>query len=156
MRAGDFANLIIALCIIVPQGVVALTSPWIGRGAAVAGRRKMLLLGWMALPARALLLAVLPGAWPLVGCQTISGISAAVFGVMFPLIAADLTRGTSHFNLCMGALGLAMCLGAGLSTLLAGWIADDMGLRAAFSVLAAVGVAGTLVVWLGMPETRED
>ena len=156
MRAGDFANLIIALCIIVPQGVVALTSPWIGRGAALAGRRKMLLLGWMALPVRALLFAVLPGAWPLVGGQTISGISAAVFGVMFPLVAADLTRGTSHFNLCMGALGLAMCLGAGLSTLLAGWIADDIGLRAAFAVLAVVGMAGTLVVWLGMPETRED
>jgi MFS family permease len=156
MRAGDFANLIIALCIIVPQGVVALTSPWIGRGAAVAGRRKMLLIGWMALPVRALLLAILPGAWPLVGGQTISGVSAAVFGVMFPLVAADLTRGTSHFNLCMGALGLAMCLGAGLSTVLAGWIADSVGMHAAFIVLAAAGLAGALVVWWGMPETRDD
>ena len=27
MRAGDFANVIIAACIVVPQGVVALCSP---------------------------------------------------------------------------------------------------------------------------------
>ena len=84
----------------------------------------MLLLGWAALPLRGLLLAVLPGAWLPIAAQAVSGISAAVFGVMLPLIAADITRGTSHFNLCMGALGLAVCLGAALSTTLGGWIAD--------------------------------
>ena len=50
MRAGSTANLIIAACILVPQGVVALLSPWVGRQAAVLGRRPMLLLGWAALP----------------------------------------------------------------------------------------------------------
>ena len=33
MRAGHFANLIIAACIVVPQMVVALLSPWVGRAA---------------------------------------------------------------------------------------------------------------------------
>ena len=72
---------------------------------------------------------VLPGAWLPIAAQAVSGISAAVFGVMLPLIAADITRGTSHFNLCMGALGLAVSLGAGLSTTLGGWIADLGGVR---------------------------
>ncbi|HUD59220.1 MAG TPA: MFS transporter [Acetobacteraceae bacterium] len=156
MRSGDFANMIIAACIVVPQGVVALCSPWVGRSAASMGRRPVLLLGWAALPLRAVLLAVLPGAWLPIGAQAISGISAAVFGVMFPLLAADITRGTSHFNLCMGALGLAMFLGAGLSTTLGGWIADAFGVPLAFIVLAFIGLLGTLVVWLAMPETRRE
>ncbi len=113
MRAGSYANMIIAACILVPQGVVAMLSPWVGRASARVGRRPLMLLGWAALPARGLLLAVLPGPWLLVAGQSISGISAAVFGVMLPLLAADITRGSSHFNLCMGLLGLAMYAGRG-------------------------------------------
>jgi sugar phosphate permease len=77
-----------------------------------------------------------------------------VFGVLLPLLAADLTLGTAHFNLCMGILGLAMYLGAAVSTTMAGGIADDAGMPTAFLVLAVVGVLGFVVVWLTMPETR--
>jgi MFS family permease len=156
MRAGSFANLIIAACIVAPQAVVALCSPSVGRTAAMRGRRPVLLLGWAALPLRGLLLAVLPGPWLPIAAQTMSGVSAAVFGVMLPLLSADITRGTSHFNLCMGALGLAVSLGAGLSTTLGGWIADEAGVRPAFAVLALVGAVATLVLWLAMPETRRE
>ncbi len=154
MRAGQYANLIIAACILVPQAIVALLSPWVGRQASVIGRRPLLLLGWASLPLRGLLLAVLPGPWLLVAGQAVSGISAAVFGVMLPLLAADLTRGTSHFNLCLGSLGLAMYLGAALSTTLGGWIADAASLQLAFGTLATVGLLGTLAIWWAMPETR--
>ncbi len=155
MRAGDFANLIIAACIVLPQGVVALCSPWVGRTADRLGRRPILLLGWIALPMRGVLLAVLPGAYSVIAAQSIGGISAAVFGVMLPLMAADLTRGTAHFTLCMGALGLAVCIGAALSTSVAGWIADAFGLTAAFYALAAAGLLGTVLLWRLMPETRQ-
>lgn len=154
MSTGSFANVIIAACIVVPQAIVALLSPWVGRSAERFGRRRLLLLGWAALPLRGLLLAVLPGGWPLILGQAVSGLSAAVFGVMLPLLAADLTRGTSHFNLCMGVLGLAMYLGAAISTTLSGEIADVAGMPAAFCTLAFSGLLGTLMVWLAMPETR--
>jgi len=154
MRAGHFANVIIAACIVVPQVIVALMSPWVGRLAEKIGRKPLLLLGWGALPLRGLLLAVLPGSWPLVMGQAISGVSAAVFGVLLPLLAADLTLGTSHFNLCIGILGLAMYLGAAASTTMSGGIADAAGMEVAFMVLAAVGAVGSLAVWLAMPETR--
>jgi MFS family permease len=148
--------MIIAACIVLPQGVVAICSPWVGRRAEVLGRRPMLLLGWSALPLRALLLALLPGAWLPIAAQAVGGISAAVFGVLFPLLAADITRGTSHFNLCMGALGLAISFGAALSTTLGGWIADTAGVQVAFTALGIVGLFATLAVWLAMPETRTD
>jgi len=154
MRAGHFANLIIAACIVVPQMVVALVSPWVGRAAQRIGRKRLLLVGWGALPLRGLLLAVLPGSWPLVAGQAVSGVSAAIFGVLLPLLAADLTVGTAHFNLCMGILGLAMYLGAAISTTMSGEIADAAGMQVAFLVLAAVGVLGFVAVWLAMPETR--
>jgi predicted MFS family arabinose efflux permease len=156
MRAGNLGNLIIGACIVVPQAVVALTSPWVGRQAAAVGRRQMLLLGWLALPVRGVLLAVLPGPYLLIGAQAVAGISAAVFGVMLPLIAADLTRGTSHFNLCLGVLGLAVCIGAAISTALSGWVADVAGVRVAFLSLALAGLAGAALVWAAMPETRQD
>jgi MFS family permease len=154
MRAGNYANLIIAACIVVPQGVVAVLSPWVGRVASKVGRRRILLLGWAALPVRGVMLAILPGAWPLVAGQAVSGLSAAVFGVALPLLAADLTLGMSHFNLCMAILGLAIFVGAAISTTMAGEVADAAGMPVAFLVLAAIGAVAWLVVWLMMPETR--
>jgi MFS family permease len=154
MRAGHFANVIIAACIVVPQVIVALFSPWVGRAAQRIGRKRLMLLGWGALPVRGLLLAVLPGSWPLVMGQAVSGVSAAAFGVLLPLLAADLTLGTSHFNLCMGILGLAMYLGAAVSTTMSGEIADAASMEVAFLALAGIGLIGFLTVWLAMPETR--
>jgi MFS family permease len=154
MRAGHYASLIIAACIVVPQAVVAMLSPWVGRVAGVTGRRRILLLGWAALPVRGVMLAILPGAWPLVAGQAVSGLSAAVFGVALPLVAADVTLGMSHFNLCMAILGLAIFVGAGISTTMAGEIADTAGMPVAFLVLAVIGAVAWLVVWLMMPETR--
>jgi MFS family permease len=154
MRAGNYANLIIAACIVVPQIIVALLSPWVGRAAARLGRRPLMLLGWAALPVRGLLLAVLPGAWPLIAGQAVSGLSAAVFGVLLPLLSADLTMGTSHFNLCMGILGLALYLGAAASTTISGGIADEAGMQAAFLTLAGVGAVAFAAALLLMPETR--
>ena len=85
--------------------------------------------------------------------QSISGISAAVFGVMLPLVAADLTSDRRHFNLCIGAFGLCSAAGATLSTAVGGWISDNAGQVPAFLALAAAGLAGTLAIWALMPET---
>jgi predicted MFS family arabinose efflux permease len=74
--------------------------------------------------------------------------------VLLPLLAADLTVGTAHFNLCIGILALAMYLGAAVSTTMSGGIADEAGTQIAFLVLAGIGLVGVMVVWLAMPETQ--
>ncbi len=155
-RAGAYASLIIAACIVVPQCVVALLSPLIGRRATLWGRRAVLLVGWSAIPLRAALFAILPTPALIVTAQALDGISAAVFGVMVPLIAADLTRGRGRFNLCVGIFGLATGIGATISTSLAGWIADATGERVAFAALAGIGMAGLALLAAAMPETAPD
>jgi MFS family permease len=152
-RKGAHADLIIAACILAPQAVVALLSPWVGRTADRLGRRPLLLLGWASLPLRAVLLALLPNPYLVVAVQAISGVSGAVFGVMLPVIADDVSQGARRFNLCIGIFGLAGTAGAALSTTLAGLLADLAGDRVAFLGLAAAGLAGTALVWLAMPET---
>jgi MFS family permease len=154
MRASGDANAIIAACIVVPQIMVALLSPAVGRLAEKWGRKPLLLLGFAALPLRGALLSVASTPALLVPIQALDGVSAAVFGVMLPLVAADITRRSGHFNLAMSAVGLAAGLGATVSTLAAGEVADRFGSGAAFMGLTGCGVAALALVYLAMPETR--
>jgi MFS family permease len=150
----DRATIVIAACIVVPQLVVAICSPWVGRQAQVLGRRKMLLLGFIALPVRGVLLAFVSNPYQLVIVQALDGVSAAVLGVLVPLITADVTRGTGRFNLAQGMIGTAVGIGASVSGVLTGYAADAFGTTATFLMLAAVGALGLALVSALMPETR--
>jgi MFS family permease len=152
-RAGSEAGLIIAACIVGPQLVTALLSPWAGRAAEAWGRRPVLLLGFSALPIRGILLACVADPYLIIAIQLFDGLGAAVFGVLFPLTVADLTRQTGHYTTSLGLVGLAIGGGATVSTMVAGLVADHLGVGAAFLSLAAIGLSGTVFVWTSMPET---
>ena len=115
----------------------------------------MLIIGFAALPVRALLFAGVSSPYLLVPVQMLDGISAAVFGVMLPLIAADVAGGKGRYNLCIGFFGLAAGVGATLSTAIAGFAADRFGVAFSFFGLAAAGALAVVLVWLAMPETRD-
>jgi MFS family permease len=142
---GSLANLYIAACIVLPQGLVAVASPWVGRLADRRGFRLILVLGFAAVPLRAVLFAFI-GSNPVafVAVQSLDGLSAAAFGVVMPLLAARLMQGTGRFNLCIGVFGLASAAGATVSTLLAGQMADGVGDVPAFLLLAGCGVLATV------------
>jgi MFS family permease len=153
-KRGGEVGFVVSAAIIVPQVVVALFSPWVGRLAKDIGRKPVLLVGFAALPVRAALLATLPDAMPLVVMQTLDGISATVFGLMVPLIAADATRRTGFLNLAISTISLTAGLGATFSTTAAGWMADTLGAPAAFLGLAFIGLSAVAVIWTLMPETK--
>jgi MFS family permease len=150
----DRATILIAACIIVPQLVVAACSPWVGRQAQALGRKKILLIGFITLPIRGVLLAFVTNPYLLVAVQALDGVSAAVLGVLVPLIIADVTRGTGRFNLAQGMIGTAVGIGASVSGVLTGYAADLSGTTVAFLMLAAAGAVGLMSVWALMPETR--
>jgi MFS family permease len=153
-RAAGDANLLIAACIVLPQLIVALISPSIGRLAATRGRRWVLLLGFSMLPLRGVLFALIGHPTLVVLIQIFDGIAAASFGVMVPLVTSDIAGRSGHFNLSLGFIGLAIGVGATVSTTLSGWIGDRFGDHAAFVALAVAGAVATLLVWKAMPETR--
>ncbi|CAH2604892.1 conserved membrane protein of unknown function [Rhodovastum atsumiense] len=147
-------DLVVPASIILPQILAALISPQLGRLAHHWARRPVLLIGFIVLPLRAALFACDGSPQMMVAYQALDGISAAVFGVMLPLVVADITHDHGRFNLGMGVVGLAVGLGAAVSTGTAGTLADASGAATAFLGLAAAGVAACVVVWLVMPETR--
>lgn len=154
MRSTQWATALVAACIIAPQVIVAAISPGIGQFAQSWGRRPLLLIGFAALPLRGALLACTSDPYMIVAVQMLDGVSGAVLGVLVPLALADISRGTGHFNLAQGIVGSATGIGATLSTIGAGYLADHLGTRAAFAGLAAMAVLALLVVVLLMPETK--
>jgi MFS family permease len=155
-RSSQWAPVLIAACIIVPQAIVALASPSVGRKAQAWGRRPLLLLAFAALVIRGLLFAVVKDPYVLVMVQVFDGITAAVLSVMVPLIVADVAFGSGHFNLAQGVVGTATGIGASLSTVLAGYASDRFGSAMAFTGLAGVAALGLAMIWLFMPETRRS
>jgi MFS family permease len=153
-RDPETAALVLSICILVPQFVVVAIAPWIGVTAQSWGRRPLLLLTFVALSARGAIFAVTSDPYLLVAAQLLDGISAASLGVLVPLIIADVTRGSGHFNFAQGLIGAAVGIGASFSTTLAGFIADTSGAAIAFLLLACVGMMGLVFVFTIVPETR--
>jgi predicted MFS family arabinose efflux permease len=153
-RSSEWATVLIAACIVVPQIVVALISPWVGHQAQIWGRRSFLLTAFAALFVRGLLFATVTNPQLLVVVQLLDGITAATLGVMVPLMIADISRGTGHFSFAQGIIGTAVGIGASISPTLSGYLSDQFGSPVAFLALATIAAFGLAAVWTLMPETR--
>jgi MFS family permease len=152
-RSDKTATLLVAAAIVIPQFTVSGLSLLVGRLADQWGRRPLLLIGFAALAVRGLLFALIREPNALVAIQALDGVSAAVLGVLAPLVVADVTH-KRHFNLAQGVIGCAVGIGASLSTTLSGYLADRFGGAFAFDALALLAVLGLVLLALTMPETR--
>jgi len=156
LRSSESAPALIAVAMVVPQFVVAIVSPAIGRKSQAWGRRPLLLIGFTALVIRSILFAAVTPSQLIVVVQILDGISAAALGVLVPLTLADITRETGRFNLTQGLVGCAMGIGASISTTLAGFLSDRFSSYVTFLTLGVIAAIGLLTVWLLMPETRPE
>jgi hypothetical protein len=154
-RTPQWATVILAICILAPQFVVAAIAPWVGRTAQNWGRRPLLVLCFIPLCLRSAVFAASNDPAVIIAAQLLDGLSAATLGVLVPLVIADTTRGTGHFNLAQGVVGAAVGIGASLSTTVAGYVADIFGFAVVFLFLGLVGGLGLMLVLVLMPETRE-
>ena len=148
------ASLQMAGLIIAPQIIAALLSPWVGFHSERFGRKPLLLCGFGAEIARAMLFAHSSDYTVLILGQSLGGISAATVTVLTVLVIVDLTTGTGRFNLVQGFVGTIIAVAASLSTGATGFIFDRLGHWQGFLILAAVATAATALLWSGMPETR--
>ncbi len=146
---------LMSACIVAAQVVMIGTSWLAGARADAWGRKWLFLAGFIVLPMRGWLYTVSSDPYWLVGVQLLDGIGAGLFGVLLPLMVADLSRGTGHFGAALGALAVAQGIGASLGNAVAGHVAQRGGYDSAFLMLAAVAAAGALFFALLMREARQ-
>jgi predicted MFS family arabinose efflux permease len=114
----------------------------------------LLIIALGALTVRGLLFATFAGPLPILAVQMLDGVSASVLGVLIPLVIADISFGTGHFNLAQGVVGMAVGLAAAIGAPAAGYLADSFGSHAAFLSLAGTSGVGLFLLATLMPETR--
>jgi MFS family permease len=145
---------LVAACIVAAQVVMVPVAWLVGSKADAWGRKPLFAAGFLVLAVRGALYPLADDPAWLVGVQLLDGVGAGAFGALFPLVVEDLTRGTGHFNVSLGAIATAQGLGAALSNGAAGMLVARAGYDSAFLALAGTAAVG-LVIWLvAMPETR--
>ena len=92
----------------VPQIVMALIGPLVGKIADQRGRKPILVFGFIFLPLRAALFALTRNPEWLAVWQILDGLAAGVFLVVGVLMIADCTEGTGHYNFALGTAGAAV------------------------------------------------
>jgi MFS family permease len=147
------SSLYMSACIIIAQAVMVPVALMTGRVADTWGRKLPFQIGFAVLALRGFLYIVGHNPYYLIAVQGLDGVGAAVFGVLWVLIAADLAKGTGRFNMIQGAIQACLGLGAFLSSFLAGFVVKDLGYNAGFFMLALIACAGLVVFSLKMPET---
>ncbi|MCR0984936.1 MFS transporter [Roseomonas populi] len=149
----DYATSLIAACIVAAQCVMVPVAMLVGARADRWGRKPIFLAAFGVLALRGLLFPLSDHPAWLLGVQMLDGVGAGIFGALFPVVVADLTRGTGRFNVSQGAVATAQGLGAALSASLAGGVIVWAGYSPAFLVLGAIAAAGFLGYLTLMPET---
>ena len=152
----DLGTTLMSVCIIAAQVVMVPVAMVVGRKADVWGRKPIFAVALAVLALRGALYPLSDNPYWLVSVQLLDGVGAGIFGALFPLVVADLTRGTGHFNVSQGAIATAAGLGGALSSAVAGFIVVGAGYSAAFLFLAGIAAAGLIGFCAMMPETLRD
>jgi MFS family permease len=150
---SDLGTTLMSVCIIAAQLVMVPVAMLVGRKADDWGRKPIFTVALAVLALRGALYPLSDNPYWLVSVQLLDGVGAGIFGALFPLVVADLTRGTGHFNVSQGAIATAAGLGGALSAATAGFIVVAAGYSTAFLFLAAVAAAGLALFVAMMPET---
>jgi MFS family permease len=149
----NLGTTLMSVCIIAAQIVMVPVAMLVGHKADAWGRKPIFAAALAVLALRGVLYPISDDPYWLVSVQLLDGVGAGIFGALFPLVVADLTHGTGHFNVSQGAIATATGVGAGLSTGVAGFIVVKAGYDAAFLSLAAIAGIGLGLFAAMMPET---
>ncbi|KRE05821.1 MFS transporter [Bosea sp. Root381] len=149
------ATSLVAVCIVAAQCVMVPMALLVGAKVDAWGRRPLFLIAFGVLAGRGALYVLSDNPFWLVAVQMLDGVGAGIFGALFPIVVADLTRGTGRFNVTQGAVATCQGLGASISASLAGIIIVQASYSAAFLTLAAIAAAGFVIYLVAMPETRD-
>jgi MFS family permease len=146
-------TVLMSACIIAAQVVMLPMALIVGARADSWGRKPIFLAAFAVLPIRGALYTLSDDPFWLVAVQLLDGVGAGIFGVLAPLVVADLMRGTGRYNVSLGAIATMQGIGASFSNTVAGLIVVKAGYSMAFLTLAAVALAAFMIFAIAMPET---
>jgi MFS family permease len=135
-----------ALTIVVAQTVMVAMSIFAIRWMRLYGHWLVILLTFIALPVRGVIAAYFIKSWGVWPVQALDGVGAGLQSVAVPAMVAALLQGTGRVNVGQGAVMSMQGIGAALSPLLGGVVAQLFGYRVTFLLLGAIA-AGSLALW---------
>jgi MFS family permease len=162
--SGRNGILFSGLCIIVAQIFMVFSAKICGDWSGKLGRKPLFLIGLFVVPVRCLILTGLlmlrgDGNGSLfmqlliLSTQVLDGVGAGVFGTMYILVTSDISRGSGRFSLTLGMTTAAMSIGGTVSGYLGEALAQDLGYKQAFFILAMMSLVPACGYLLFMPET---
>ena len=148
----ETSTLYLAACIIIAQAVMVPTVFVCGRLAG-RGRKKLLTVAFLLLAARGVCYCLTGNVTLLLWLQVLDGMAAGTFSVVAIMVVNDLMGSSDRASFAQGLLAAALSLGAMVSNLAAGFIAERAGFTAGFVFLSVLALAALVLLWKGMPET---
>jgi MFS family permease len=130
----------VATTVVIAQGVMVVVSIVAMRVAEKQGYWGILLVSFAALPLRGLLAYFFAGWLGVIPVQILDGVGAGLQSVAVPGVVARSLNGTGRINLGQGAVLTIQGLGASLSPIVGGWIAQTAGYGPAFLLLGSFGL----------------
>jgi MFS family permease len=137
----------VAMTIVVAQAVMIVASVVAMRMAEKEGYWLVLLISFIALPVRGLIAASVIKYWGVFPVQALDGIGAGLQSVAVPGLVARILNGTGRVNVGQGAVMTVQGVGAALSPAIGGWLAQELGFPAAFTILGCFAI-GSIIIWL--------
>ena len=134
--------------IVVAQGVMMLVSLIATRVGEKHGYWLLLLIAFIALPIRGVIAAFVINPWGVYPVQILDGVGAGLQSVVVPALVARILHGSGRINVGQGAVMTVQGVGAALSPLIGGWIAQEIGYGATFMILGSFAL-GSIALWLG-------
>jgi MFS family permease len=138
----------VATTIVVAQGVMMLVALIATRVGEKDGYWVLLLIAFIALPIRGVIAAFVISKWGVYPVQILDGVGAGLQSVVVPGLVARILHGSGRVNVGQGAVMTIQGLGASLSPLIGGWIAQEIGYSAMFLILGSFAL-GSIALWLG-------
>lgn len=153
LQDKNLGTSLMSACIVAAQIVMVPMALLVGAKADSWGRKPLFAVAFAVLALRGALYTLSDNMYWLVAVQMLDGVGAGIFGALFPVIVADLMRGTGRFNVAQGAIITVQSIGAALSTALAGVIIVTFGYSAAFLALGGIAVLALVLCLIALPET---
>jgi MFS family permease len=150
-----YASLFMASSIITAQLVMVLVAYALGFILKEARRKPLIMIAFGVLIVRSCFYMVTRNSYILLSVEILDGIASGILGVTAIVIIAELGKNSGRFNFMQGLAAFCVGIGAALSNLVGGYVAQLVGVNISFLTLGLIAIIGMLFFGALMPETKK-